>query len=393
MYTSDKGSQQELRSFRTFFAVTMLVATAVVFFGLQIMMVGPLKHQLDTIQARLDDTEQDMRKLVAERNQLWHTNDLLSGLQDQAKSVEQIQGTLSSIKGLRQHVEREARETQKALTAFNSIAALHKQLAAQDKHTEMALNELDDLISLRQSIIDSSKDSSKAMIALDDLSEVAAAAVTTASDVDAAEDAISKLSELKYRMLGESDGLQAAEKGLDRIASFSKKIATQDISVAEENANRLLIINDSLAASRTDAAGKNLDNLFALQSQLTSRTTDVAAAIQTLEILDDFEDEVGSHIRSIEGLRRTMVEIAMLESSVGRVARVLKPLVEISNLRRLGEREVREAARVILDQRTTRISQNSAIVKSSPAPEATADTPQENLVPRPPATVVEASAE
>lgn len=394
MYTSDRDPHKELRSFRTFFGVTILVATSVVFFGLQIMMVGPLKNQLDTIQSRLDDTEKDMRKLVAERNQLWHTNDLLSGLQDQAKSVKQIEATLSSIKTLRQQVEHESRETQRAMTAFNSIASLHKRLAAQDKHTEMALGELSDLIELRQSLLESGKDTSKAMAALDDLSEVAAAAVTTASDVDEAEEAISKLSELKYRMLGESDGVKAAEEGVARIAALSNKLASQDLSAAEENANRLLVINDSLSATKTNAAGESLDNLLALQSRLTTRATDVAGAVQSLEILDDFEDEVDSHIRSIEGLRRTMVEIAMLESSVGRVARVLKPLVEISNLRRLGEREVREAARVILDQRHTRLSQNSSIVKSAPTPEVeTVEAPNENLVPLPPAAVIENSAE
>lgn len=392
MYTSQgKKSSDDLRSFRTFFGVTILVAAAVVFFGLQIMMVGPLKSQLGSIQARLDDSEKDMRKLVAERNQLWRTNDLLSGLKDQAKQVETIQATLTSIQSLREHVQKEARETQKAIAAFDSIASLHKKIAAQEQHTEMALGQLDNLLALRQSVTDAGKETDAAMEAIDDLSEVAEAAVAGSSQVADAEESIAKLAELKYRMLGESDGLEAAEKGLDRIASLHKKIASNEIAAAEENANRLLVINDSLAAANTSAAGQNLDGLINLESKLAAKGADVAQAVQTLEILDDFQSEVDSHIRSIEGIRRTMVEIAMLESSFGRAARVLQPLVELSNLRRLGEREVREAARVILDQRTTRISQNSKIVKTAAGTKLEAE-PTDDLVPVPP-EANEASAE
>lgn len=392
MYTSQGKRSDDLRSFRAFFGVTMLVAAAIVFFGLQIMMVGPLKSQLENIQARLDDSEKDMRKLVAERNQLWRTNDLLSGLQDQAAQIDNISATLTSIRGLREHVALEAKESQKALAAFNSIAALHKKLAAQDAHTEMALTQLDGLLALRQSVVDSSKDSDAAISALDDLASVADAAIAGSSQVEEAEESIGKLAELKYRMLGESDGLAEAEKGLERIAALHGKLASGQIADAEENANRLLVINDSLAAADTTAAGTNLDSLFALESKLAVKGANVAQAVQTLEILDDFQVEVDRHVRSLEGIRRTMVEVAMLESSVGRAARVLEPLVELSNLRRLGEREVREAARVILDQRATRVSQNSAIARRTADVAVDGADRKDDLVPLPP-EAREASAE
>ena len=395
MYTSQgkRSRTDDLKSFRTFFAVTMLVAASVIFFGLQIMMVGPLKNQLESIQARLDDSEKDMRKLVAERQQLWRTNDLLSGLQDQASQIEDISATLISIKGLREHVEHEAKESQKALAAFNSIAALHKRLAAQDAHTKMALDQLDGLLALRRNIVDSSEKTNDAMSALDSLASVATAVIAGSSQVDEAEESITKLAELKYRMLGENDGIAAAEKNIERIAAIHTKLASDKIATAEDNANRLLVINDSLAAADTTSAGTNLDGLFGLESRLAGKATDVASAVQTLEILDDFQVEVDRHVRSIEGIRRTMVDIAMLESSVGRAARVLQPLVELSNLRRLGDREVREAARVILDQRTTRLSQNSAIVQRSADQAVDAAENNEDLVPLPPEARKEAATE
>lgn len=385
MYTSQgkRTSTDELKSYRTFFAVTSLIAMAIVFFGLQIMMVGPLKSQLEGIQSRLGKSEASMRKLVAERDELWRTNDLLSGLHAQAKQVQSIEATLTSIQALRQHVEHEAAETQKAITAFESIASLHKQLAAQEAHTAAALVELDELIALRQSIVESAKDTDAAIASLDDLNGVTAAAIASSSQVAEAEASITKLADLKYRMLGESDGIAEAAKTVDRIVAINEKLDSEQIGAAEENANRLLVINDSLAAVDTSAAGSSLDGLIDLESRLVARA-DVADAVQTLEVLDDFQAEIDAHIRSIEGIRRTMVEIAMLESSVGRAARVLEPLVELSNLRRLGEREVREAARVILDQRSsTRLSQKTSITDSHQG--AVIDTNRlDDLVPYPP---------
>ena len=52
------------------------------------------------------------------------------------------------------------------------------------------------------------------------------------------------------------------------------------------------------------------------------------------------------------------MELAMMETTLGRVANVVEPLTQIGNLRRLSDEEVREAARVILDRRSTRFSQN-----------------------------------
>ena len=66
----------------------MLMSLGVVFFGMQLMMVGPLKGRLDTIQARMDSSENNMNKLVAARESVFRTNDLLTGLEDQSSRLE-----------------------------------------------------------------------------------------------------------------------------------------------------------------------------------------------------------------------------------------------------------------------------------------------------------------
>jgi transcriptional regulator of met regulon len=100
--------------------------------------------------------------------------------------------------------------------------------------------------------------------------------------------------------------------------------------------------------------------------------------VQTLEILSDLRDEVERQVRSLDGVRRHLVEIALLESSVGQALRILEPLTQLADLRRLGESEVPDAARLILERRTARLSSHDADPQpgpgdAAPRPERLAD--------------------
>ena len=169
------------------------------------------------------------------------------------------------------------------------------------------------------------------------------------------------------------------------------------VNNAQETARTLVAMNESLNSSdlQLSSARENLDSLMKLQTTLSHQSSEISAAIQNLEIMDDFRVEVASHVKSLETLRRTLMDIAMMESTMGRVANVVEPLTQIGNLRRLNEDEVREAARVILDRRMTRFSQTESQTENGateaieasqsevPLPIEPA-TSQEELVPLPP---------
>jgi hypothetical protein len=101
-----------------------------------------------------------------------------------------------------------------------------------------------------------------------------------------------------------------------------------------------------------------------MNKNLAGKSDEVVAAVQTLEILNDFRTEVTRQVASLEDMRRSLMEIALLETSLGRAVRVLEPLVNIGNLRRLTEEEVRAAARTVLENRTTRLGQN--VIEAKP---------------------------
>ena len=146
-------------------------------------------------------------------------------------------------------------------------------------------------------------------------------------------------------------------------------------------------MNDSLLGEsiQLDTAGENLNTLIQLQESLTAQTDRVTAAIENLEVLDDLQSEVSGHVRSLTALRQSFVELAMMETTVGRIANIMSPLTELSSLRRLNPNEVRAAARMILDGRSTRLSQSASSIKE--AIEAEVDTgniDEADLVPLPP---------
>ncbi|MCP4507618.1 MAG: hypothetical protein GY826_14665, partial [Fuerstiella sp.] len=196
---------------------------------------------------------------------------------------------------------------------------------------------------------------------------------------------------LQNRMIAAADVFEKADQKLAIAQESASKLnalkeqilsSSDSIDVADGNARTLVAMNNTLNGGlNLEVAAANLDEMIRLQNSLGEQTDQVASAVQTLEILDDFQTEVSTHVRSLTGLRRTLVELAMMESTVGRVAQVMAPLTEISSLRRMGESEIREAARVIMDRRNTRLSQTEVAISVDDLQDS--DPVEDDLVPLP----------
>ena len=121
-----------------------------------------------------------------------------------------------------------------------------------------------------------------------------------------------------------------------------------------------------------NSAATNLNGLIAMKDKVIGQTEDISEAIQTLEILADFSEEFETRISSLGQLRQSLMEIVLLETTITRVTRALEPMTQLGNIRRLNDSELRDAARTILEQRQTRISQKqdhpTAQVESTPGP-------------------------
>ncbi len=67
-------------------------------------------------------------------------------------------------------------------------------------------------------------------------------------------------------------------------------------------------------------------------------------------------------------MRKSLLDVVLMESTVRKVAGILEPLAELTNLRRLSSEDMRQAARVIMDQRTSRVASRPANSASKSAP-------------------------
>jgi len=241
--------------------------------------------------------------------------------------------------------------------------------------------------------------------------------IAASNNYERASEGITNLAELSQRMVAQSEELKVTSQRFDEFVGLANSVRTaaadlesakttvaelntltdqlvasgEKLTMAQENARVLVAMNDTLSSDslKLEASQKNLDSLVALGTTLSNQSQHVSEAIQNLEIMDDFRTELAAHVSSLEGVRRTMMDIVMMESTLGRVAQVMEPLTQIGNLRRLSDDEMREAARVILDRRVTRFSQSGAQPETGASANdtvtaATTNTSTEESVPLPP---------
>ena len=166
--------------------------------------------------------------------------------------------------------------------------------------------------------------------------------------------------DLKNQLAENSNGLAAAKSTASELVSLKDQIVAHgdDTEAARTHANRMFVLQDELKTHGPElpAAFSNLDRLVAMKDKLLEQTASVADAVQNLEILSDFREELGGQIQSLTRMREGLLQIVLMESTLGRVAKALEPLSQIANVRRLSDVELREAARSILENRSTKIT-------------------------------------
>jgi len=408
------------------FSWTMLVTGLFVgLVGMQFTVVAPLNGRLKLVTGRLNRIEDQLDKVAGVRGQVSRTNSLLSNLRRQNSQFDAAHQALNDMRSFRLDVEAEGERMRSTLPVIAEIAQLQDTISSRvDVHAEAA-RVLGQMVHLQESVIAGRQQTEAAEAALQDVALLKQRVVDERRDLDAARDALDSLNGLKQQLLGlksrlleESSGivdaadhlnslvvlkdtvnlhsgdLERARESTDGLIALKDEIVIRGGSVgqARQRATQLLEIGSALVQNtdKVQQAQDNLQALVELQNRLQNQTSDVADAIQNLEILADFQLEFERHLATLEGMRRSMVEVVMLESTVGRVVRVLQPLIQIANLRRLNDGEIREAARVILERRSARVGRDGSRVAERPQVPSSADadadaeteTP-EGLVPLP----------
>ncbi|HUG90678.1 MAG TPA: hypothetical protein VML55_07595 [Planctomycetaceae bacterium] len=360
--------------------ITMLVAGLA---GMHVVVVKPLERQIGSLKQELSAVQREMVQLVAARTQVRETNTLLAALNEQGNQLADAGRALRTINRFRTDLENEAAGTAAVAEVLDRLIGLKNRAAAELTDMEFADVGLEALTDLKRQLVSESCDVYDARASLDELARLKdevlrGGSVATALDsarrlialrddlavqvegFETAERNLAAFDRLKSQLQSSSSGIETAESVADELLALKDEIVLRGSSTetARHNARRLFSLRDELNVDRAgiEAAERNLGSLLGIQSRLADRSDDLVGAVQSLEFLIDFRDEIDAHVRSLEGVRRNLMDIALMETSVMRAVRVLEPLAELANLRRLGDAEIRQAARTILEQRATRLS-------------------------------------
>jgi hypothetical protein len=361
----------------------VLIGIAIGFLTLDIMLRRPLVRELASVRRELASVEKCMQNLVGMKEVAWESSHLLSALQAQKKQLVSARAALGVLSEFRQSVETEAQQTGDAATSLNRISELQKRVVGQSESVVAVEQVLSDIVKLHQRLLLEKQAQEDAVVSLNRVSALHKQVRHAGQDAEVAAVEVQKLGDLRTKVIENSAGVeQAQRKAAELIVLKDTVRQAEDVLPVQEAANKLLALRDSLRpnddsteqsqthakqllslrdelaanAEDTQLAQKNWVSVRKLEGDLKSAGHDIANAIETLELLTDLGTELRQQTQSLAGVRQTMAEIALMETTIGRVLRVLEPLAQLKNLTRLSESEVRAAARAILDQRNSKLS-------------------------------------
>lgn len=322
-----------------------LVGIAMALLAMDIMLRRPLLQELASVRRELSDVEKSLHELVGTKETAWETNHLLSALQAQKKQLDSAKSALSDVREFRFSVENEAQQLDESIASLSRIAKLHQQVIEASKDTEAATVEAQKLGDLRTKVLESSAGVEDAQ--------------KNAAELIALKDSVHKV-----------DNVVAAQEAAKQLLALRDSLRANDDSTedSQTHAKELLALRDDLAANveDTQVASRHWASVRKLEADMKHAGSDIAEAIETLELLTDLGTELRGQTQMLTGLRQTLTEFAMLETTVGRAMRVLEPLAQLKNLTRLSESEVRAAARAILDQRQSKVSRQEDLPPAPP---------------------------
>ncbi|MDA0806686.1 MAG: hypothetical protein O2945_01235 [Planctomycetota bacterium] len=397
----------------------LFVGLATGFLGMDIMVRRPMMRELASVRTELSTVERDMEELVGVRNQVWETNNLLTSLKSQYRQLEDARVSMSALAQLRSEIETEAGHTGAAFAKLDRLVGLQNAVLRNTENVESAEVSLNRMVAMQGHLVESGQNTTDAMSAINQLVKVRDAAEVQVAKIDNAYDAVQKFGELKNQIMTNGEGLDIAQEHVAALAAIKNDVFNEagDVAAAHEaarnmialkndineksegletakltaqelftlkdavvsnggnteaafaNTERLFTLRDALIAEADlDSAEGNLTQLVEIQDTLNRQTAEVADAVETLEVLTDLNDELQTQVTTIDGMRKSLLDVVLMESTVRKVAGILEPLAELSNLRRLSNDDMREAARVIMDQRTSRVASRPAHSTSKSAP-------------------------
>ncbi|REJ97027.1 MAG: hypothetical protein DWQ29_00345 [Planctomycetota bacterium] len=349
---------------------SLLAGAAIGMIGVHLVSVRPTIDRIARLERQVADVEVGVHRVAAAGENVGAANSLLAALNAQAAEVEAARESLAAIDNLRLALQTEVDRAAEAEASLNRLTALNSQLIEADELRSEAAAAIDEVERLQAKVI-----------ALSNPTETAgrqiATTLATLDDVNALQSRLIETGENTTRSANVAEELVALQCMI---------LSAGDLDLSEQNAERLIALQNQLIVDerlQLDQADTNLEDLIVMQKMIANQTAQIADSIDSLELLTDFQGEMNGQLAGLEDLRRQLTELILLETTVTRAMEALEPLASMQNLRRLDQEEVRDVARLILEQRRERLARAGSKY-DVPAPPAVEVPEVHRLVPEPP---------
>jgi hypothetical protein len=348
--------------------------------SMDLMVRRPMLREMAQVRSELSSLERDMEQLVGVRNQVWETNNLLTGLRSQHRQLDEARLSLGAVAQLRQEIENEAGKTSSTFTKLDRLISLQNSVIRNTENLESAEEHMSRLVALQNQALEAGEHTSEAMASVQELAGLKDAIREQAAGTDEAVEVVNRFSALKTQIASAGEGIDMAQSHVQEFAALKTDIFNEagDLQAARETATQLISLKDDVIAKggNTEQAFANsaqlfqlrdtlatqkdleqasaaLDQLVAMEETLTQQRERIIGAVENLEVLTDLTDELQSQVATVDSMRKSLLDIVLMESTVRRVAGLLEPLSELGNLRRsVGDAEVREIARTVRESRS-----------------------------------------
>ena len=391
--TSHSSVEKDLLSIPIVRWGLMLIGVAFAFLAMDILLRRPLMNELASVKRDLANVDKSLHDLVGAKDVAWETSHLLSALQAQKRQLESARAALGDVRDFRMSVESEAQQTSDAVAALDRIADLQKRVVGQREQTADVEQVLTDIVKLHERLISQKPAQQEAVTSVTRMVELHQQVRDAAKESEVATVEVQKLGDLRTKVLESSAGVEDAQRNAAELITLKDSVRkADDVAAVQEAANQLLALRDSLRSTddSTEQSQAHAKELLTLRDDLATNVedtqvahrhwasvrkleadmklagSDIANAIETLELLTDLGTELRGQTQLLAGMRQTLTEFTMLETTIGRAMRVLEPLAQLKNLTRLSESEVRAAARAIIEQRNSKLSRHEDLQPAPP---------------------------
>ncbi|MCA8989261.1 MAG: hypothetical protein KDA78_16555, partial [Planctomycetaceae bacterium] len=344
------------------------------FLGMYLTVTRPMSSRMAMLEGELAGMQQEMHQLVGTRDELWRTNDLLTGLRQQQRQMAEVEASLASIRQMRHNVLSLAAGNEVAMDTLQQMASMQKTLVNQAPQITETKAALAQMVTLQGEIVqigNSARISQQTIAAVDETmksmresADLAVVAMNEMQDqMDGQTEMISNAKMIFTQMEGVMTAMidaqaviETSQKVTESLESMQEQVAATAAGIpqAREQLSEMTALRDDIANQKPQTmtmAKQNWNEMVTFHDHLAASKTPISSAIETVELLEDFQKQIALQANELASMRRELQEITMLKVTVEETLAVLKPLIQLSDLRRMSDTEVRDAARVILDRR------------------------------------------